>query len=67
MIRVNHILNNCGLSCMRLTQQTLHSNQCTLIIHNRLDDIAMYKWYYDIYMCVSSMCSGYKMFKNSRV
>ena len=34
LIRVNHILNNCGLSYMWLNQQTLHTKQGKLIIHN---------------------------------
>ena len=43
LIKVNHILNNCGLPYMWLNQQTLHTKQCKLIIHNRLEDIAMQK------------------------
>ena len=46
---------------MWLNQQTLQTKQCKLIIHNRLEDIAMQKWGND--MSTSSMCSGYKMFK----
>ena len=61
LIRINHILNNCGIAYMWLNQQTLHTKQCKLIIHNRLEDIAMQKWGND--MSTSSMCSGYKMFK----
>ena len=61
LIRVNHILNNCGLSYMWLNQQTLHTKQCKPIIHNRLEDIAMQTWCND--MSTSSMCSGHKMFK----
>ena len=49
------------LSYMWLNQQTLHTKQCKLIIHNRLEDIAMQKWCND--MPTSSMCSEYKMFK----
>ena len=60
-IRVNHILNNCGLSYMWLNQQTLLTKQCKLIIQNQLEDIAMQKWCND--MSTASMCSGYKMFK----
>ena len=63
LIKVNHIPNNCGLSYMWLNQQTRHTKWCKLIIHNRLEDIAMQKWGND--MSTSSMCSGYKMFKNS--
>ena len=65
LIKVNHILNNCGLSYMWLNQQTLHTKQCKLIIHNRLEDIVMQKWCND--MSTSSMCSGHKMPKTVRV
>ena len=44
LIKVNHILNNCGLSYMWSNQQTLHTKRCKLIIHNQLEDIAMHKW-----------------------
>ena len=61
LCRVKCILDNCGLSYMWCDQQVINTQQCKLIIHKRIEDIALHKWYTDI--STSSMCVLYRTFK----
>ena len=59
--RVKYILDSCGLSYMWYQQQQLSTKQCKVIIHQRIEDIALQKWNTDI--STSSMCKMYRIFK----
>ena len=59
--RVKYILDSCGLSYMWYQQQELSTKQCKVIIHQRIEDIALQKWNTDI--STSSMCKMYRIFK----
>ena len=59
--RVKCILDHCGLSYMWTDQQALDTKQCKLIIHKRIEDVALHKWFTDI--STSSMCSFYRLYK----
>ena len=58
--RVKYILDSCGLSYMWYQQQELSTKQCKVIIHQRIEDIALQKWNTDI--STSSMCNMYRIF-----
>ena len=58
--RVKYILDSCGLSYMWYQQQELSTKQCKVIIHQRIEDIALQKWNTDI--STSSMCKMYRIF-----
>ena len=58
--RVKYILDSCGLSYMWYQQQELSTKQCRVIIHQRIEDIALQKWNTDI--STSSMCKMYRIF-----
>ena len=58
--RVKCILDHCGLSYMWTDQQALDTKQCKLIIHKRIEDVALHKWFTDI--STSSMCSFYRLY-----
>ena len=45
---VKCILDNCALSYMWCGQQVINTQQCKLIMHKRIEDIALHKWYTDI-------------------
>ena len=55
-----YILDSCGLSCMWYHQHEIPTKLCKIIIHRRIDDIALQKWNTDIY--TSSMCKMYRIF-----
>ena len=61
--RVKYILHSCGLSymCQWYQQQYISTKQCKIIIHQRIEDIALQKWNTDI--STLSMCKMYKLFK----
>ena len=59
--RVKGILGNCGLSYIWLNHNRIDKNQCTSIIHKKIEDIAHQKWY--IYISNLYMCITYKLFK----
>ena len=59
--RVKYIMDNCGLSYMWYQQQETPTKQCKIIIHQRIEDIALLKWNTDI--STSSMCKMYRIFK----
>ena len=59
--RVKYILDNSGLSYMWDNQQLLNSKQCKTIIHKRMEDLALQKWFSDV--SVSSLCITYRLFK----
>ena len=61
LCRVKCILDNCGLSYMWCDQHVINTQQCKLIIHTRIEDIALHKWYTDI--STSSMCILYRTFR----
>ena len=58
--RVNYILYSCGLSYMWYQQQEIPTKQCKVIIHPRIEDIALQKWNTDF--STSSMCKMYIIF-----
>ena len=59
--RVKYVLDSCGLSYMWYQQQELSTKQCKVIIHQRIEYIALQKWNTDI--STSSMCKMYRIFK----
>ena len=59
--RVKYILDSCGLSYMWYNQHEIPTEQCKVIIHRRIEDIALQKWNTDI--STSSMCRMYRLFK----
>ena len=59
--RVKYILDSCGLSYMWYNQHEIPTKQCKVIIHRRIEDIALQKWNTDI--STSSMCRMYRLFK----
>ena len=58
--RVKYILDSYGLSYMWYQQQELSTKQCKVIIHQRIEDIALQKWNTDI--STSSMCKMYRIY-----
>ena len=60
--RVKYILDSCGLSYMWYNQHEIPTKQCKVIIHRRIEDIALQKWNTDI--STSSMCRMYRFFFN---
>ena len=60
--RVKYILDSCGLSynIMWYQLQEISTKQCKVIIHQRIEDIALQKWNTDI--STSSICKMYRIF-----
>ena len=63
--RVKYILDSCGLSYMWYNQHEIPTKQCKIIIHRRIEDIAVQKWNTDV--STSSMCRMYRLFKNNLI
>ena len=59
--RDEYKLDSCGLSYMWNDQHEIHTKQCTQIIHQRKEVIALQKW--NINISTSSMCRMYRLFK----
>ena len=66
--RVKYILDSCGLSYMWYQQKELSTKQCKVIIHQRIEDIAL-QYYLDFHIfrlhCLT--CTGYQLGTESRL
>ena len=61
MCKIKCILDNCGLSYIWLEQDNINTKECKLVIHERIEDIALHSWFIDI--SSSSMCIFYRLYK----
>ena len=59
--RVKYILYSCGLSYMWYNQHAIPTKHSKVIIHRRIEDIALKNWNTDV--STSSMCRMYRLFK----
>ena len=63
--RDTYILETCGSSYMRYNQHAIPTKQCKVIIHRRIEDIALQKLNTDI--STSSMCIMYILYTNNSI
>lgn len=63
LCKIKNILDDCGLSYMWDHQDTIDTKQCKLIINQRIEDLALHRWYANV--SSSSLCSLYRIFKKS--
>ena len=61
LCRVKNIVDNCGLSYLWLNQSMMDTNQAKQLIHTRIKEVPLHKWY--TYISTSLMCTMYILFK----
>ena len=60
LCRVKNIVDNRGLSYLRLNQSMMDTNQAKQLIHTRIEEVSLHNWY--TYISTSSMCTMYTLF-----